>query len=93
MSVESDPGFWKWVAGGVISAAGGAWGFLKWHHSEMQQKADKRAVEQGFARVEGELGTQRGHIGRIFEQIRESDQASESRHRELLMHLVNKKGE
>ena len=49
MSVENDPGFWKWVAGGLVSLFGGGWGFLKWHHAQMEKKADKEATEKETA--------------------------------------------
>lgn len=65
-----------------------AWGFVKlW-----DKKADKHAVNNAVNEVKLELGVQRGHIGQIFQQMRDMEKVSEERHRELLMHLVERKG-
>lgn len=63
------------------------WGFVKlW-----DKKADKNAVNNAINELKLELGVQRGHIGSIFVQMRDMEKVSEERHRELLMHLVERK--
>lgn len=77
------------VLGAAAAVAVPVWGFLKlW-----DKKADKHTVANQLQEVKGELAVQRGHIGKIFEQMTVSERIAEARHRELLMHLVNKKGE
>lgn len=77
----------KLIAAGT-PLAGAVWGILKlWN-----KKADKHAVANQFQTVNNELGVQRTHIGKIFDQMRDMEKVSEERHRELLMHLVERKG-
>lgn len=91
MSVENDPGFWKWVAGGLVSAVGGLWGGWKYIDTELKKKADKHTVASQLQDVKNELAVQRGHIGKVFDQIRDNEGKSDERHRELLMHLIQRK--
>lgn len=93
MSVENDPGFWKWMVGGIVTTIGGAWSGFKYLDARLAKKADKHVVANQLQEVKGELAVQRGHIGKIFQQMTESERIAEARHRELLMHLVQKKGE
>ena len=85
----------NWLTNVGISAASaiaGGFGIVKWLDHRIDGKADKQDVSQKFAEVTEELGTQRGHIGKIFDQMRDAEKQNEIRHRELLMYLM-KKGE
>lgn len=75
------------VLGAAALVATPIWGFLKlW-----DKKADKHTVNNQLNELKLELGVQRGHVGKIFEQMRDMEKVSEERHRELLMHLVERK--
>jgi hypothetical protein len=80
---------------GKVIAAGAAvvvpiWGARTWFERRMARKADKEAVEKIEGGIKDELTIHRGYFKDVFNQIRESDNKSEERHRELLMHLVKK---
>ena len=53
--------------------------------------AKNEMVDKEFMEVKEELTVQRGHIAKIFDQMRDAELHSESRHREILMHLLEKK--
>lgn len=53
-------------------------------------KADKHTVNNHVHRIDLELGVQRKTQAKIFDQIRQSEQRAEDRHRELMMILVKK---
>lgn len=75
------------VIAAATPLAGVVWGFVKlWN-----KKADKHAVANQFQAVNNEIAIQRGHIAKIFDQMREAEHIAEARHRELLMHLVGGK--
>lgn len=65
---------------------------ITWLWAKLDKKADKHTVNGQFQKVENELAVQRGHIGKVFDQMRDSESKNEERHRELLMHLIEKKG-
>lgn len=76
----------------VLGAAGVVvvpiWGFLKlW-----DKKADKKAVAEQFKAVTDELTVQRGHIGKVFDVIRENEQRAQDRH-ERLMDRLSERGQ
>jgi uncharacterized membrane protein YccC len=80
---------------GKVIAAGAAvvvpiWWARTWFERRMARKADKDAVEKIEGGIKDELTIHRGYFKDVFNQIRESDNKSEERHRELLMHLVKK---
>lgn len=89
MSAENDPSFWKLVAGGILSAVGGAWGGWKYLHSELGKKADKHSVATQFQDMKNELATQRGHIAKVFDQMRDNEQRAQDRHERLMERLTN----
>lgn len=64
---------------------------ITWLWAKLDKKADKHAVAEQFQTMTNELTVQRGHIGKIFEQMRDMEQVSEERHRELMMHLLERK--
>lgn len=66
-------------------------GAYKWLDSRLDKKADKSEVEKQFTALNAEMTTQRGNVGKIFDQMKESDRIAEERHRELLMHLIRGK--
>ena len=75
------------VLGAASVVAVPIWGFVKlWN-----KKADKREVAEQFQGVKDELSIQRGHIGKVFDQMRDMEKVSEDRHRELMMHLLERK--
>jgi hypothetical protein len=92
MSVEGDPGFWKWLATTITSTVVGIFGYHKYIEGKIEKKADRHVVNNQLQEIKNEQATQRGHIGKIFDQMRDAEKASEERHRELLMHLIEKKG-
>jgi Mg2+ and Co2+ transporter CorA len=52
MSVDNDASFWKWVAGGLLSAISGGFGFIKWHQAQMAKKADKAEMANCLRHIE-----------------------------------------
>lgn len=79
-----------------VIAAGAAvvvpiWGARTWLEKKFEKKADKHSVANQFQSVTLELTTQRGHIAKIFDQMRDDRSAAEMRHREVLMHLLENK--
>lgn len=84
----------KWIADHVwaafVALLAAAWALLQ---SSIKGQGDGAAKaltahaledERQFKAVHEELQTQRGHIGRIFEQMREEAQRANDRHAELL---------
>ena len=90
MSVEADVSFWKWLTGGIASAAGGLFGYHKYIDGKIAKKADKDEVDKAFGEVREEFKTQRGHIAKLFDQIRESDQRAQDRHERLMERLQDR---
>lgn len=83
--------FWQWLVGGIASAAGGMFGYHKYVDNRIEKKADKTEMREGFTEIREEMARSRDVQAKLFDQQRESDQKSEERHRELLMHLVQRK--
>ena len=83
--------FWQWLVGGVASAAGGLFGYHKYVDGRIEKMADKKSMDKLESDIQTELTIHRSYFKDVFNQIRESDQKSEERHRELLMHLVQRK--
>ncbi len=67
------------------------WGGHKYLENKFDKKADKAAVKEAFEQLNSEMTIQRGNIGKLFDQSREEAKANEARHRELMMHLLEKK--
>lgn len=80
----------KVVAAGVAFIAP-VWGARTWLEKRFDKKADKHVVTSQLQAVTSELATQRGHIGKLFDKLAESEQRGEERHREILMHLLEKR--
>lgn len=70
------------AASAIIFPSWAGWNWLD------KTYARKQAVNNEIKDVKDELGVQRGHIGKIFEQMRDAEKIAEARHRELLMHLI-----
>lgn len=66
----------------VIAPVGALWLWID------NRFAKKHAVNNAVNDLKLELGVQRGHIAKIFDQMREEEEKNEARHRELLMHLL-----
>jgi cell division protein FtsB len=63
------------------------WGFFKlWN-----KKADKHAVTSQLQAVHAEMGTLRQTQAKIFDHMRDDRAEAEKRHREILMHLLERK--
>jgi len=86
-----DADTWKWLTGGVATAAASLAAYVwKDTRARVEAKADKEMVVKGFADLHGELDHQRDTQAKIFDQIRDSESKNESRHRELLMLMLEK---
>jgi hypothetical protein len=83
MTIDTDPGFWKWLTGSLIAAGGSMFGYHKYLIGRIDKKADKEAV----ARLETEVTRVRDMQARTFEQIRENEQRATDRHERLLERL------
>ena len=66
----------------------GAWKYID---SRLEKKADKQAVNNQFQRVENELTMQRGHIAKVFDQMRENEQRAQDRHERIMEHLTDRR--
>lgn len=64
--------------------------FWRWLRGEFDGKADKHSVAGQFQVVTLELANQRQTFVKIFEQMREMENASGERHAELLRELAKK---
>jgi hypothetical protein len=91
MSVESDPGFWKWVAGSVLGAIGGLFGYHKYIEARIDKKADKHVVNNQLQEIKNEQAVQRGHIGKVFDQMRENEQRAQDRHERLMEKIAERR--
>lgn len=67
MSVEQDPGFWKWVAGSLITLAGTVWGGFKYVDARFDRKADKHTVNNQINDLKNADTKCLGHIEKLFE--------------------------
>lgn len=71
MSVENDPGFWRWVVGGIVGGAGAVWGAFKYIDGRFDKKADKHAVANTLQEVKTEIAlhrqTTREDIRRLYQ--------------------------
>lgn len=76
----------KVVAAGTAVAAP-----ITWIYTQLGKKADKVEVEKGFKALTTELATQRERQADIFQEISKNESKNEQRHRELLMHLLERK--
>jgi hypothetical protein len=91
MSVEGDVSFWKWLAGGVTSAAAGLFGYHKYIDSKIAGKADKNEVTHAFQRVEDELARSRDVQAKLFDHQRENEQRAQDRYERLMERLTERK--
>ena len=103
MSTGSDPDLWAKIAGG-FGAALSALGTWAWGHthkridkvesaliSKDEFDAHIKADEKIQSTIAAELTTQRGHIGKIYDQMRDMEDKGHSRHVELLNAIHEKK--
>lgn len=84
MSIDTDPSFWKWLVGFVGTMAGSGWGYHKFMDGKLSKKADKDFVIQEFKDAKDERAALRGHVAKIFDQIRENEQRAQDRHERLM---------
>lgn len=91
MSVDNDVGFWKWLAGGVVSAASGMFGYHKYIEGKIAKKADQKDVAEMERGFKEEFATHRGYFAKVFDQMRENEQRAQDRH-ERLMDKINNRG-
>lgn len=52
--------------------------------SALGKKADKSEVDKQFSSLNAEMTTQRGNIGKLFDQIRQNEQRAQDRHERLM---------
>lgn len=62
----------------------------RWIESRFDKKADKDFVTGEFQKVHDELKIQRGHVGKIFDQIRESEQRAADRFERLMDRIAGR---
>lgn len=99
----SDPDLWAKIAGG-FGAALSALGTWAWGHTHKRIDAiDERTItrddfnahvrndEKVQGAIKGELEVQRGHIGKIYDQMRDMEDKGHSRHVELLNAIHERK--
>jgi hypothetical protein len=94
MALPDDPGALSWLAdkawalGAALVAA--LWKLLGWQHKATREMAatamtaHKEEDERRFKSLETEQTTQRSHIAKIFDQLRDDARRAEERHRELM---------
>lgn len=83
MTIDSDPGFWKWFAGSIIAGVGSMFGYHKYLESKFATKADKEDV----AAIEKEVTRVRDIQAKMFDQIRENEQRAQDRYERLMDRL------
>lgn len=52
--------------------------------SALNKKANKEEVEKQFHALNAEMSTQRGNIGKLFDQLRQNEQRAQDRHERLM---------
>lgn len=90
MSIDTDAGFWKWVAGSILTAGGAVWGFFKYIDSRLDKKADKHQVKSDLQTVTNEIATVRTNQAKVFDQIRENEQRANDRDERFRTHVDEK---
>ena len=88
MPLDTDPSFWKWLAGSIASAGGAVFGYHKYIEGKIAKKADKEHVNGEFSEVRSEMQLQRGHIAKLFDQARENEQRAQDRHERVMERLL-----
>ena len=80
----------KVLAAGVAATAPiiGAYKFLD---HRLGKKADKDMVASALAKIDEEFVLHRGYFKDVFNKITDAEHTAEARHRELLMHMLEKK--
>lgn len=79
------------VVAAFVALVAPVWGARTWLEKRFDKKAEKLDVADSFQSVQNELGIHRGYFKDVFNQLREDRTAAEERHRELMMHLLEKK--
>ena len=72
----------------VIAPVAGAYKFLD---HRLGKKADKDVVARALDKIEEEFTIHRGYFKDVFDKITDAEHTAEARHRELLMHMLEKK--
>lgn len=90
MSIENDPSFWKWLAGALMALGGAMFGAWKLVDGKLEKKANKKDVNEAIEEVRQEITIQRGHVSKIFDQIRENEQRAQDRHERIMERLPSK---
>ena len=52
MPIDSDPGFWKWVAGSLATVGGSMFGYHKYMESKIAKKADADDLKRCLTHIE-----------------------------------------
>ena len=80
------------LIGAAAAVALPVMGARTWLEKRFDRKADKSTVSSEFQEVRDEMTVQRGHIAKVFDQIRENEQRAQDRHERLLEAVHSKKG-
>jgi hypothetical protein len=80
----------KVIAAGVAVIAP-AWGAWTWLDKRFEKKADKHQVNNALQKIENEMTIQRGNVGKLFDQIRDSDQRAQDRHERLMEKIAERR--
>lgn len=70
----------------ILIPAAGAWNWLD------KRFARKHAVANDLQAITSEIALHRGYFKDVFQQMRDMEKVSESRHRELMMHIMSRGG-
>ena len=79
------------VLAGAAAVDAPIWGVIKYLDSRFDKKADKDSVKMAFEKIDTELTLHRGYFKDVFKTIEANEKSSEARHRELMMHLLEKR--
>jgi hypothetical protein len=76
-----DPGLWKWMTGGLATAASGLAAYV-WNDS--RKKLDEKADKEDLAKADKEIDRQREHIAKIYEKLEEHARSDSAHFAEVL---------
>jgi hypothetical protein len=76
-----DPGLWKWMTGGLATAASGLAAYV-WNDS--RKKLDEKADKEDMGRVEKEQERHRDHLAKLYEKLEEHGRSDAAHFSEVM---------